>query len=390
MGIWSLLFGKKSAPTPVSRVAPERPRDTLRDVSSRRGNEMLYLLDRSGSMSKAVDDLVKAVNANFEKGRGDPLSRAVVCHVVTFDSLGIDKIRQTLMRDVPVLSHKEVAPRGATPLNDAIGYCIDPILDAPQVGRKILVIFTDGFENDSKKYKDVRKLRARIEEFQNRGNLIIFLAANLDAQKLGAEMGVPPERSMNTRANGKTGTSKGLMYAFGAAALLGSAYWALRPGEAQAQDLGFTEGDRRESMGGFEDWQDQIQSDIDSMDLSAESVFNLEPEVATAIQELPADFDPAKGSLDNPASENYEATSASSEESASADTSEYHSSHASATMDNSSSRGGSGGWGSDTSSDSSRRESWTPSETRTYTDTSSSGSSDSGGGGGDGGGGGGD
>ena len=99
----------------------------------------------------------------------------------------------TFMKCVSIPTADEVKPRAATPLNDAIGYCIDPILDAPQTGRKILEIFTDGLENSSQKYRDVAKLRMRLEEFQSRGNIVIFLAANLDAQKAGAEYGIPPE-----------------------------------------------------------------------------------------------------------------------------------------------------------------------------------------------------
>jgi uncharacterized membrane protein YgcG len=367
MGIFD-VFGRKSGNT-ARKVQPQRATASVAIAD----NAMLYLLDRSGSMSSAVGDLVKGINSSIENNRRDPLAKTTECHIVTFDSLGFDRIRaRETMADLRPITEKEVAPRAATPLNDAIGYCIDPILEEPQRGRKILIIFTDGLENSSKKYADVALLRSRVKEFERRGNIVIFLAANLDAQKVGAELGIAPERSMNTRANGKPGTGPGMTYAFMAAAGLGLAYWALSSGSAEAAPA-FTDDDRKESMGGSENWQDEIQSDIAEADVSAESIMNLEPEVVEQVQNLPEDFDPSKGSLDNPESENYAESEASSDDASSS----HGDDHSSSVDDSSHSDVPHTGSGSSSSSD------W---------GSGSSSSSDWGGGdsGGDGGGGGGD
>lgn len=322
---------------------------------SLRDNAMLYLLDRSGSMSTAVDDLVKAINAAIENNRRDPLAKTTDCNIVTFDSLGFDRIRAgETMAELRPITRQEVEPRAMTPLNDAIGYCIDPILAQPQSGRKVLVIFTDGLENNSKKYRDVERLRSRIQEFERRGNLVIFLAANLDAQKVGVELGVPAERSINTRANGQPGTGSGLMYALLAATGIGLAYWALAPSAAEAASLGFSDNDRKGSMGGFDDWQGEVDKDIAGFDPGTESIMNLSPEVVDQAQNLPEDFDPAKGSLDNPDSENYaEAQEASGEESS--DSGDQDSSEGGGADPDSGSGGGDSlssdsDWGSDVSS----------------------------------------
>lgn len=302
MNLFGWLFGSRKAPQPPP-VMPARHVY----AAPAQGHEMLYLIDRSGSMQPAVGDLVKGINGSIINNRRDPLAHAIRCHMIIFDSLGVDKIRDNEpMNRLRTITADEVQPRAATPLNDAIGYCVDPILEAPQTGRKILIIFTDGLENSSQKYRDVANLRSRLTEFQARGNVVMFLAANLDAQKTGGEYGVPPERCLNTRANGREGTGKGLMFAFAAASALGLAYWALKPGEASAAVPGFSEDDRKEAMGGFDDWQAEVAKDIDGIDLTAaESVANLDPAVVEQIQNLPEDFDPLKGSLDNPESENF-------------------------------------------------------------------------------------
>lgn len=297
-GFFSWILGRKSAaPVPVSA----RPTPAQIDTDS--GNEVMYLLDRSGSMSGQEGDLVKAVNASIMQNSRDPLAMISHVGVLTFDDLGFDKIRDFIkMTNVPLLKEAEVKPRGMTPLHDAIGFCIDGVLDRPQKGRKVLIIFTDGLENCSKKYANVTLLRRRIEEFERRGNIILFLAANLDAQEIGTKMGVPAERAINTRANGKPGTSSGLTAAFLAAGGLGLAYYALRSSGADAANLGFKEEDRSAAMGGLGDWRAAVKEDIDGA--TPESIFNLDPAVAQAIHDRPLDFDPTKGSLDNPDSEN--------------------------------------------------------------------------------------
>lgn len=269
-------------------------------------HEILELVDRSGSMSSCVTEFVAGHGAALRAMQADPLAHRIAYHRVVFDTLGIDRTVTgvPLMRATPV-TLEEVKPRAGTPLNDAIAYCVEPILAEPRgTGRKILRIFTDGEENASRKYpkERVHELRRLIERFQELGHIVLFLGANLDAQEVGTSLGIPPHRSMNTRANGRPGTGKGLAYALAASAGLGLAYLALRPGDAQAETLGFTDKDRQESMGGMENWKDAIAEDISGA--VPESMMTMTPDVVEAINGLSDDFDPMKGSYDNPDSAN--------------------------------------------------------------------------------------
>jgi hypothetical protein len=94
-------------------------------------------------------------------------------------------------------------------------------------------------------------------------------------------------------------------YALGAAALVGLAYLAFGPDEAQAEpSLGFTDEDRNASMGVdgvSQTWQDAVAEDVANFvePIPSSSIFDLPPDVAEAQANLPADFDPTEGSMVN-------------------------------------------------------------------------------------------
>lgn len=150
------------------------------------------ILDRSGSMQGRESDVVGGVNA-FIKEQQKVEGEADIC-LVRFDSEAIERFRplQSLDKVVPLGIH-EYAPRGGTPLLDAIGQSMDE-LESDWVGggydRGILLIVTDGKENASKVFTKAM-IKERITTAQESGQWgVIYLGANVDAFSEAGQMGI--------------------------------------------------------------------------------------------------------------------------------------------------------------------------------------------------------
>jgi len=273
---------------------------------------VFILLDRSGSMQSFEKPVIEGINAFIEKLKADRGSRDARFVLTTFDSQGFDAVRRGAVADVKPLGDEEFKPRALTPLHDAVAHGVET-LSAPGDAKSMLVIMTDGLENASKKYADAGAVRRVVDAFQKAGGIVIYLGTHIDAWKQAEEIGVPAERAMNFHAGQKQVVRPGVFGRFRstvhtnpvatalvAAAGLGLAYWALRPGSAAASDLGFTTDDRNAAMGVdgvSETWQDAVKADVDSFDEPFDSIFDLPSEVANAEGNLPDGFDPALGSL---------------------------------------------------------------------------------------------
>jgi hypothetical protein len=274
--------------------------------------KVFLLLDRSGSMSSFEKPVVAGINAFIDKLKGDRGSAGARFILTTFDSQGFDAIRRGAVADVSPLEPSEFSPRALTPLHDAVAHGIET-LNTPAPAKAMLVIMTDGLENASKKYADPAAVRKIVDAFQKGGGIVIYLGTHIDAWKQAEEIGVPRERAMNFHAGEKetvrtgmfgrlrrTVSSNPVATALVAAAGLGLVYWALRPGDAAASALAFTDQDRNDAMGVdgvSQTWQDAATADVDSFDEPFDSIFDLPSEVANAEGNLPDGFDPALGSL---------------------------------------------------------------------------------------------
>lgn len=218
------------------------------------------LLDRSGSMEAHRRQTIAAVNGYIASLRADGLAGDTTFSLTTFDSESIETVRQgergSSVRD---LKAEEFVPRAATPLYDAVGHVIGIEARNPVAGRKAIVIVTDGAENGSRRLgaEDVRRL---VSERERQGWTFIFLGANQDAGQEAAKVGVPAQRAISYRA----GSGKAAAATFAAAAAVSFAYFTLKPGEASAATLGFSEADRSAAFDGAADWQAEMQKDIAS------------------------------------------------------------------------------------------------------------------------------
>ena len=141
------------------------------------------LLDRSGSMESCRDTTIDAVNEYIMGLRRSDTADARIS-IATFDSESIDVLQTAEPAKTSLeLSRANYVPRASTPLLDAIGHAVAEIDKVTlRADEKVgLVILTDGLENASKEHtKDsIRKLLT--DRQQNKGWLVTFLGADVDA-----------------------------------------------------------------------------------------------------------------------------------------------------------------------------------------------------------------
>ena len=168
--------------------------------------ELVFILDRSGSMAGLEADTIGGFNAMIEKQKQEEGG----CYVSTllFDTT-VDVIHDRLPLDkVPALTDKEYYVRGCTALLDAVGRAIHHIGNIHKYARKedvpektLFVITTDGMENSSRQYS-YDKVKKMIEKQKEKYHWeFIFLGANIDAVETAARYGISEDRAVNYNAD---------------------------------------------------------------------------------------------------------------------------------------------------------------------------------------------
>ena len=170
--------------------------------------EIVFILDRSGSMAGLEGDTIGGFNAMIEKQKMEE-GEAVVSTVL-FDHLSeVIHDRVDLGRIKP-LTRKEYYVRGCTALLDAVGRAIHHIgnvhkyaREEDRPGKTLFVITTDGMENASREYTYDRVRRMIQRQKERYGWEFIFLGANIDAAREAARFGITADRAANYHADGR-------------------------------------------------------------------------------------------------------------------------------------------------------------------------------------------
>ena len=165
--------------------------------------EMVFILDRSGSMGGLESDTIGGYNSLLEKQKREE-GEALVTTVLFDDRVEIIHDRVDI-KAVSPLTDREYYVRGCTALLDAIGDAIHHIDSVHRGGNPaetpqhtLFFITTDGLENASRRYSgsQVRQMIRRQEEL---GWEFLFVAANIDAAETAERIGIRKERAANYR-----------------------------------------------------------------------------------------------------------------------------------------------------------------------------------------------
>ena len=172
--------------------------------------ELVFILDRSGSMGGLEEDTIGGFNSMIEKQKeqqGDCLVTTVL-----FDHELLTLHDRVPLKDIRPLTRDDYVVRGCTALIDAIGATVSKIdaihryLRAEDVPANVMfVITTDGLENASREYTS-DKVKKMIESKKEKGWEFLFIGANIDAVETAKHFGIGSDRAVNYHAD-KKGTS---------------------------------------------------------------------------------------------------------------------------------------------------------------------------------------
>lgn len=164
--------------------------------------EIIFILDRSGSMEGLEADTIGGFNSMMRKQASEPGDALVSTLLFNND---VEVIHDRLnIKDVPEITSKEYYVRGCTALLDTVGGAIKHISMIHKYARKedvpektLFIITTDGMENASRRYS-YEDVRSMVEHQKSKhGWEFIFLGANIDAAAEASRYGIDPSMAVN-------------------------------------------------------------------------------------------------------------------------------------------------------------------------------------------------
>ena len=177
--------------------------DHKEDNIMRKGlTEVVFILDRSGSMSGLESDTIGGFNSMIEKQRKEE-GEAYISTVLFDDRTEVLYDRVPVAKVEP-MNDKQYYVRGCTALLDAIGGAIRHIANVHKYAREedrpektLFIITTDGMENSSRIY-DYEKVKKMVEKEKDKyGWEFLFLGANIDAIEVAGRFGIGADRAIN-------------------------------------------------------------------------------------------------------------------------------------------------------------------------------------------------
>lgn len=164
--------------------------------------ELVFILDRSGSMAGLESDTVGGFNAMLKKQK--KLDGKCFVSTVLFDDVSEVLHDRVDLAKIAPMTDREYTVRGCTALIDAIGGAIHHIGNIHKYARKedvpahtVFIITTDGMENASKRYSAEQVKRMICRQTEKYGWEFLFLGANIDAVETANRYGISADRAVN-------------------------------------------------------------------------------------------------------------------------------------------------------------------------------------------------
>ena len=163
--------------------------------------EMVFIIDKSGSMSGLESDTIGGFNSNISKQRetGENVLVTTVLFDTTFNTL-YDRVN---ISEVKKMTTKDYCPDGCTALCDAVGNTINRIKYAQQYLKKeerpnktLFVIITDGEENSSREFSSSQIKKLITAQKKEQDWEFLFLGANMDAVETANNYGIDADKAV--------------------------------------------------------------------------------------------------------------------------------------------------------------------------------------------------
>lgn len=169
--------------------------------------ELVFIIDRSGSMAGLERDTIGGFNSMIEKQK----RQDGVCYVSTvlFDDESEVLHDRIKLADIPKMTEDDYCVRGCTALIDALGGAIHHIGNIHKYARNedvpehtMFVVITDGQENASHRYTSEQVKRMIERQKEKYGWEFLFIGANIDAVETAKRYGIGKDRAVNYNADG--------------------------------------------------------------------------------------------------------------------------------------------------------------------------------------------
>ena len=170
--------------------------------------ELVFIIDRSGSMSGLESDTIGGFNSMIRKQK--QAEGEALISTVLFDNVSEVLHDRVNVKDIQPMTEQDYTVRGTTALLDAIGGAIHHIGNVHKYARQedvpehtMFVITTDGMENASRYYSS-DKVKKMIERQKVKyGWEFLFLGANIDAVETASHFGIGADRAVNYNSDSK-------------------------------------------------------------------------------------------------------------------------------------------------------------------------------------------
>ena len=179
----------------------------LSTMTEKKLTEMVFVIDRSGSMSGFESDTIGGFNSTIDKQKKEE-GDAIVSTVLFSDKVEVLHDRVGL-KEIGKMTEEEYYVNGCTALLDAVGGTIERIRheqakDKDKVpDATLFVIITDGLENASREFS-YRKVKGLIEKQKEESWDFLFLGANIDVAAEAERIGISRNNTVEFRSDSES------------------------------------------------------------------------------------------------------------------------------------------------------------------------------------------